>query len=79
MFIIIIIIIVTITIIIINTIIIIIINVYLLCYTAHLVPIIHTLKLPKLFQEMIHISFKLFIRSCTMRYCVFYVYVKSSK
>ena len=36
-------------------IIIIIINVYLLCYTAHLVPIIHILILPKLFQEMIHI------------------------
>ena len=60
-------IIVTITIIIIIiTIIIIIINVYLLCYTVHLVPIIHILKLPKLFQEMIRISFKLFIRSCTM-------------
>ena len=72
-------IIIIIIIIIVVVVIIIIINVYLLCYSAHLVPIIHILILPILFQEMIYVSFKLFIRSCTIEYCVLYIYVKSCK
>ena len=49
------------------------------CIGLMLNPKTNAIKLPKLFQEMMYISFKLFIRSCTMKYCVFYVYVKSSK